>query len=471
MSRSLQCPGEWHRTAVAYWLVMGLLIWAPFPYGSNREWASALFSAGIFATVLVWIAANWRQNGSGLFRLTAQGGVLIAFASPVLYLLIQSIPLPPGWLEILSPNVYRLYVATGIRYWIPLSTGVDDTLRTVLNQATYCSVLALVLATAIDDRRLRNLSVALVIVGIVQVLLGYVANIYRIDFVPAILRDGHFDRITGTFVNPNHLAANIVIAVGLVIGLLSRGPPRSNVGFRSNLRMVVSELLGPRGVLVVALGILLLGLLLTGSRGAVASLAGSGLIVLVLSCVRNWKAHRTIRSLSIASASTLALGLVYAIWRYRNEFGERLEQWRATIRMAEDYTLFGVGGGNYQWVFSEYRPESLRPLVYDHVHNDYLELLVEYGIVGTSLFAIAMLYAINLIIKGYMHCRDRRIRGFVLGSLLGILSFLIHGLVDFNFHIPGNAAYFYALMGIGVSASYYNVNEPNYITTSKSSHA
>ncbi|MDH3467679.1 MAG: O-antigen ligase family protein, partial [Gammaproteobacteria bacterium] len=131
----------------------------------------------------------------------------------------------------------------------------------------------------------------------------------------------------------------------------------------------------------------------------------------------------------------------------------------------------GVGGGNYQWVFSGYRSESLRPLVYDHAHNDYLELLAEYGIMGSALFAIAMLYAINIIINGYMQCRDRRLRGLVLGALLGILSFLIHGLVDFNFHIPANAAYFYALIGIAMSASCCNEKEPNDLTKRRSSHA
>jgi len=450
---------------------MGLLIWSPIPYGSNREWASALLSVGTFTTVLVWVTANWRQNGSELFRSRAHRRVLLAFASPVLYLLVQSIPLPSGWLEILSPNAHRLYVASGIGDWMPLSTGVGDTLRTLLDQATYCSLLALVLATATGTWRLQSISIAVIVVGVAQVLLGYVANVYRVDFVPTMLRDGHFDRITGTFVNPNHLAANIVIAVGLVIGFLSRGPARPNVGYRSKLRIIVFELFGSRGLLVITLGILLLGLSLTGSRGAVASLAGSGLIVLVLSCVRNWKAHRTIKSLSIASASMLALGLAYAIWRYRSEFGERLEQWRGTVRIFEDYPLFGVGGGNYQWVFSGYRSESLRPLVYDHAHNDYLELLAEYGIMGSALFAIAMLYAINIIINGYMQCRDRRLRGLVLGALLGILSFLIHGLVDFNFHIPANAAYFYALIGIAMSASCCNEKEPNDLTKRRSSHA
>ena len=97
----------------------------------------------------------------------------------------------------------------------------------------------------------------------------------------------------------------------------------------------------------------------------------------------------------------------------------------------------------------------LRDSHFDRTTGTFVTLnhLAEIGIVRTSLSAIAIFYAINVIINGHTHCRDRRIRGLVLASLLGILSFLIHGLVDFDIHIPANAAYFYALVGIGVSAS------------------
>jgi len=47
--------------------------------------------------------------------------------------------------------------------------------------------------------------------------------------------------------------------------------------------------------------------------------------------------------------------------------------------------------------------------------------------------------------------RSRPLYALVLGSLVGCTGILVHSLLDFNMHIPANAAMFYALAGIAAS--------------------
>ena len=41
----------------------------------------------------------------------------------------------------------------------------------------------------------------------------------------------------------------------------------------------------------------------------------------------------------------------------------------------------------------------------------------------------------------------------LFGVNVATTALLIHGLVDFNFHIPANAAYFFVLLGLGMAAT------------------
>ncbi|MBU1862988.1 MAG: hypothetical protein KKH94_04905, partial [Candidatus Omnitrophica bacterium] len=92
-----------------------------------------------------------------------------------------------------------------------------------------------------------------------------------------------------------------------------------------------------------------------------------------------------------------------------------------------------------------------------------LHMTAEMGIVALPL----MIWMIITVIVRGMHAsgiafyhKDRRPRqssqrkmffqreGILLGSAIGILSLALHGLVDFNFHIPANMNVVAVLAGI-----------------------
>jgi O-antigen ligase len=113
--------------------------------------------------------------------------------------------------------------------------------------------------------------------------------------------------------------------------------------------------------------------------------------------------------------------------------------------------VLGTGAGTYEWIFPFYKTQNLGGKIFDHAHNDYLEMLTDQGIVGFILLGSPLLLLFVSILKALKNRRDPLLCGVMFGVICGVSSMLIHAIVDFNFQIPANAAYFWCLLGVGVS--------------------
>ncbi|MEA3347226.1 MAG: hypothetical protein U9Q21_03965, partial [Candidatus Auribacterota bacterium] len=67
-----------------------------------------------------------------------------------------------------------------------------------------------------------------------------------------------------------------------------------------------------------------------------------------------------------------------------------------------------------------------------YAHNDYLHMTAEMGVMALPLMISILAIIIGRgLKKGVFH-------PVVLGCAIGMLSLSLHGLADFNFHIPAN---------------------------------
>jgi hypothetical protein len=134
---------------------------------------------------------------------------------------------------------------------------------------------------------------------------------------------------------------------------------------------------------------------------------------------------------------------------------ERLELWRPAYHMWRDHLWWGVGPAQFDHRFRIYRPDDIqmRPL---YAHNDYLNTLADWGVVGAAIVGATVLLLAWGVIRSWKYVqrsgdlaakRSNR-SAFVLGAAAGLIALLAHSMVDFNMHIPANAIVAVTLMAL-----------------------
>ena len=245
-------------------------------------------------------------------------------------------------------------------------------------------------------------------------------------------------RSAGMFGIPNSLA-----------GLLELGLPFCLV-------LLGGRVLPPAGKVLLGWGgaLALVGLVLTGSRGGWIGTA------LALACwpmctSRSWRqgALGAVAVLAAVGASLTVLyfGSEHARARVDPFLAGTFEQsrpiiWKVGWRIWEESPWLGTGAASYNVIFDRYRPAhfSNEP---DWTHNDYLNTLSDYGLVGGGLAVGA---GVALLGSAWREVKRRRRAGQAAGSdldswrarlglWLGLVAFAAHLAVDFHTKIPALA--------------------------------
>jgi tetratricopeptide (TPR) repeat protein len=125
-------------------------------------------------------------------------------------------------------------------------------------------------------------------------------------------------------------------------------------------------------------------------------------------------------------------------------FDVRLGYWKSVPSMVKDYFLLGSGPGTFGTIYSKYRLLLGRET--QMAHNNYLQVLVETGVVG--LLAFLWIW-IRFLKRGYkLIITEREDKMLILGCFSGITGFLIHSFVDFGFYVPGITMTVFLFLGL-----------------------
>ena len=440
-----------------------LLVWAPIPIGSNREWSMALLGAGALTVAGGWLLSYTLRPfimsdvvRSARFSLL----FLILWAA---YPLIQLVPLPMAITDLAGGEVHALYgelPAETARDHAYLSLDRGATFSGFLRQCTLIALFSSVLVLVTSASRLRTLMILMLLVGFAEALYGLVVFLAGDEFglwSPAQASGA----VSGTYVNQNHFAGLMEVTIPVGLGLLLSARPISGgvSGRRDFARFLSDLLLGQRGIVLFSILIMSAALIMTTSRGGTGALAIG--IAVAIGIAMSKKGVRA-RELKLGMMA-VALALIAVFWLGPGQFAEKLQsaglssnradQRELSYRIIEDSPLTGTGVGTYRWIFPIYKDERFGAYFYEHAHNDFLEVLSEQGIVGFSLLAVGIMLALVRIVRAFVHRRDPLMRGALFATIAGCFSLMVHGLVDFNLQIPANASYFFVLLGVGVVAS------------------
>jgi O-antigen ligase len=248
--------------------------------------------------------------------------------------------------------------------------------------------------------------------------------------------------IFGPYVNHNHYAGLmemlIPIAAGFLLSLHGHSPGRALLGF-SILLSVAS-------------------VLLSGSRGGFVALQVEVLVFLAVLARSGLLGRRRLLAVRVGLA-IIGAALIF-FWIDPGDAAEHLatvferpsqqievdSRARAAVskdalRLFGDHPLAGTGLGSFEAVYPQYQSFP-SDNIWDHAHDDYAEVLAETGLVGGVLILASLVFFGPLAFRNLPDRLSGAPGWIQLGAAIGCCGLLVHSLVDFNLHVPANAAWF-----------------------------
>lgn len=247
-------------------------------------------------------------------------------------------------------------------------------------------------------------------------------------------------RGSGTFINPNNFAGYMAVLLPIAASFIIVG------------RMKVTA----RMLVTYAALMFIVGLVVAASRGALFA-AAVGMAMLAIVLLR----QPAFRLPAIVMVSIMVLGGIVFAGRdslaqkrvqdtsmAQLEKDTRIMLWQSASEMWHDHLVLGVGPGEYDDVFPQYRPVLLQKRQPLYAHNEYLNTLVDYGAVGALLVLLAIVAAEFSFRYSWLKfrrdgdsfdsARSNRL-ALVIGAACGVTVALAHAMFDYNFHMPAYA--------------------------------
>ncbi len=506
---------------------MFLIVFTPLAFGTVHAWAYTIMELVICLLVIIVIirliitnikklsTSQGSQSSTDnskppVFHSTSSMNLFGLAKTPlnipiILFIgliILQLIPLPPGFLKSFSPNTYDVYKKT-LPGWpgeVPFSKhlpsnpepslspeskssnhvpeGPDDKpsiLKTrffhhnrmpfsIYPYATimeYFKILAYIgiffIITNTPFLRINRIIIIIVSVGFFISLLGILQDLSGTKNIYWFRDASYSVKIFGPYVNRNHFAGYICMVIPLAIGLLISRFTNTFSSRGTKQRLIVTAFQSHffhNLLLFFAIIIMISALFLSTSRGGVLSFAVSitALFTIAVFC---GLFSNTVKGLGITFA-VIIIAFVLLAWIGLNPILDRLSflgfttrsiVYHDTVNMIKDFPLIGTGLGTFQYLYPKYK--TLNSQSYsEYVHNDYLEILSDTGIFGFLIVITGIILFFWKVVSRWRKRRDPYVKGITLGGFCSIIAILSHSFVDFNLHIPANALLLSIILGL-----------------------
>jgi O-antigen ligase len=396
--------------AMIFWGVAALLMFGPLAFGAVEAWSLFVIQIGGSLLLTLWCLAQI-FSGRLKIRLNPLFGPLLLFGALVL------------WQAAAGRSAYPYVTeAEGMKY------------------ATYLILFFLVSQTG-EPEDWRRLMMALVAFGFLLAMFAIIQDLTsngKLYWLRVPTRGGS---IYGPYVNRNHYA-----------GLMEMLTPFAIVAALS--RSLSSE----RRALMAFAAIIMGGsIFLSRSRGGLLALAVQLLVLGVVYYRRGIGRKVIVALLTVGFAAG-----AFVLWLDRGRMvgrleampeagienieGVRLNVVRDGLKMVAQHPVAGWGLGTFPIVYPQYRSFYTSKFV-NQAHNDYLQVLVETGLLGFAL-VLAGIFILYRETGRNLRRAPSLVQSPILGAVVACTGLLIHSFLDFNLHIPANAACFAVLCAL-----------------------
>ncbi|USD34403.1 MULTISPECIES: O-antigen ligase family protein [Vibrio] len=400
------------------------VFWLPVPLGGNRPWAWSInefiIAGMLLLCVICYSSDHWRHS------LKRTQSLLVPLTIFTVWAFAQ--PLFP----------FGSFEDTGLALVSSVKT---------LHYLQLCLVASVVITSM---SRLKTLLIVMVSSGVCQGFYAGVIQLLDLPLSPMFdLPVGH--RASGSFVYHNHLAnfllINLCIGFGLLIAQLQDSQKQS---IRLSAQRFFAVFLSDKAFIRLGLIIMVIALVLTRSRmGNVAffvALTTGSLLLLLL--YKNKPKSMYVLIASLFMIDTVIVSTWFGLDKVKQRLVEtslsnesRDDVIYAALEAIQQQPWLGYGGGSFYSSFQAFNNGNIQ-LFYDHAHNDYVQFVFEYGLIGSSILALIVIASLRKSIVAFKQRRSRQMKGAGLGAFMAILGMLIHMSVDFPLQAPATTLYF-----------------------------
>jgi O-antigen ligase len=414
--------------AVIVVLLCVSLIIATIAFGSVDLWALGLLSLAITFIGFLWIIDAWKLGSfrfsSNILQVPLIGMILIGLLQ---LLPLRSADIPDNLLSISARN--------------SLSLDANATGFSIAQIFIYLIFFAALLTFLDSHKRMQKIAYTITVFGTVMAFYAIIQRLANLDAIYGVRPT--FQAIPfGSFINQHHFAAFMEMTLGVTIGILFGTTVKKEQLF----------------LFIFAIILMIVCIIFTGSRGGILSLLGIlGFIGSAFYLSKNksetLQTHKlavfagVLALIFIVFGAVLFLGAGDSLIRglgvsHGEDFTNgRSHFWQTAVKIFFNYPIFGVGLDSFGVAFTKFDTWNGSFRI-EQAHNEYLQVLVESGIIGFIFF----LFKQSLAVINKSHDKFRR--GIAIGSLAGCFGILIHSFFDFPLRTPSNMLFFLTLASL-----------------------
>ena len=439
--------GQRERLPLAVVLV-ALLVWPLAAFGGRSAVTAVSFGmACLVLAVLVRPRLDRGLDGSLV-------ALLIVVALPL-------IPLPASIVALVSPHAAAARRALSIdggsaTGWLPLTLSAFDTGWAWIVMAAAAAYFWIARTqfrrggVRLAVRMVSAIGLGLSLLAIAQAATAG-RDIYwrfRTEF------EGPFP--FGPFVNRNHFATWVIMALPLCLGYIAARSASTAEGPEfASPRSRLAHAIDPRTAwLMAAAATMAVALLLSLSRSGALALGVSGTVTVLL-CRRRLTRQRRRRVLAMAAI----VGVCGVAWAdipalrgrlagAQTGVANRLTIWRETIPIVRDFPLTGTGPGTYQRAMFVYQ-RSTRDVYFNQAHNHYLQVAAEGGALLVAVVTLALVAFVRAA-RGRLTTDSSGLFWMRAGATCGLGAVALQSVWETGLVMPANATLAALLAAIAI---------------------
>ncbi len=439
------------------YFLLSIVFLLPLPLGADVAWAWSLFELAIFALTLKLLFE--RKNERYL-------GVKDYFSAILLWFIflfvgiLQILALPDFIVALLSPTSFEIYQSVDTTFsYISVDTGLSA-ISLVKSISLFCLFLSILIIVRTVDS-LKMLLTIMLASGFFQAF--YASLEWLMDLEESLI----FSRpirgsSAGSFVDSEHLSNFLILSIiagfGLLINSLQEYRQNKLSDINNRFEACISYLLENKRILGASLSFIFIVTIAVGTPLSSAAIGISLAVVgsLSLLLIKSRSTGFTALLIGIFILDLVLVSAHFGMERVKKRLAQTEHEESSISHVVSDaypiladFPLLGSGGGTFETTFPSYQ-KSFSAELHSSIKNDYLQFLVEYGLIGGFIIFALFIYCIYKATHAMYGRRSAVFKGASFACLSAFLAVGIHMSQDHPLQNYTNACYFVIFIALSL---------------------